>query len=231
MVSDMMLLTDRDNLREDVEKDVDAASEETSNIIDSASCSSRELKPPPMDGSQDALICESCSNGAKALCSKCQKRRAKLSCCEMSCLYCCTSEQCEGHSSYRSGQMLQRQMLDGTHWCVKLATELRAKAVKKGAFKEKAIHYLEETCLVWDIDQFEKLADGKNERVFRGRSNFHGTQSSTANSSSAAAGEVMNTKKIISLLASKRQRLERRRALRFQKFLEKKLKDQATNDA
>jgi hypothetical protein len=120
--------------------------------------------------------------------------------------------------------MLERQLLDGTHWSVKLASELRAKAVKKGAFKEKAIHYLEETCLVWDIDQFEKLADGKNDRIFRGRSALQGTQVSTVNNYGVTEGDIGNSEEIQKALASKRQRVERRRAQRFSMLIEGSLK-------
>jgi hypothetical protein len=121
--------------------------------------------------------------------------------------------------------MLERQLLDGTHWCVKLASELRAKAVKKGAFKEKAIHYLEETCLVWDIDQFEKLADEKNDRIFRGRSALQGPQVSTGNNCGTTEGEISkNLEEIQTVLASKRQRVELRRAQRFRKLIEERLK-------
>mmetsp|Transcript_20020 Transcript_20020/g.28493 ORF Transcript_20020/g.28493 Transcript_20020/m.28493 type:complete len:213 (+) Transcript_20020:90-728(+) len=167
--------------------------------------STREINGPPIEEGADGIVC-----GIITLCSKCQTRRGKASCCEMACLFCCSSDQCEGHSSARADKKLQRELLDGTHWSAKLASELRAKAVKKGAFKEKAIHYLEETCLVWDIDQFERLVEGKKER--RGRVT---SQDALANINGAAA--VTTT---LAKLTSKRQRLEQHRSLRFQKFLE-----------
>jgi hypothetical protein len=215
-----MVLADRRS--KDDEKDSDTSSDE---IVDDAECTSwstGDLKYPSKDSNQNILPNNIVT---KTLCNKCQKRRAKLSCCELACLYCCTSDQCEGHSSYRSGRMLERQLLDGTHWCVKLASELRAKAVKKGAFKEKAIHYLEETCLVWDIDQFEKLADEKNDRIFRGRSALQGPQVSTGNNCGTTEGEISkNLEEIQTVLASKRQRVELRRAQRFRKLIEERLK-------
>lgn len=211
-----------DSRSKDVEKDSDSSSEEIVNDAECTSWSTGELKDPLKDCNQNVLT--SCNIVTKSLCNKCQKRRAKLLCCEMACLFCCTSDHCEGHSSYRSGRMLERQLLDGTHWCVKLASELRAKAVKKGAFKEKAIHYLEETCLVWDIDQFEKLADGKNDRSFRGRSALQGAQVSIVNNYGVTEGDIGNSEEIQKVLVSKRQRVERRRAQRFSKLIEGSLK-------
>lgn len=181
------------------------SSSEVLSATDDVFVKTREIIGPPIEEGADGIVC-----GIITLCQKCQKRRGKATCFEMACLFCCSSDQCEGHSSARADKNLRRQLLDGTHWSTKLASELRAKAVKKGAFKEKAIHYLEETCLVWDIDQFERLVEGKKER--RGRVT---SQEAVSNSNGTAAETTTLAK-----LTSKRQRLEQRRSLRFQKLLE-----------
>ncbi len=86
-------------------------------------------------------------------------------CSMKACFTCCTDPNCEGHRE----QYERLSIVEGTHPLQKLASKQRASAVKIGAFRDDAFHFLGETINVWDFREYMKNPKWRDESIRKSR--------------------------------------------------------------
>ncbi len=81
------------------------------------------------------------------------------------CFTCCLDKNCEGHRE----QYFRLSIVEGNHSLQKLARKQRARAVKNGAFRDSAFHFLGETINVWNLREYMKNPKWRDESIRKSR--------------------------------------------------------------
>lgn len=96
--------------------------------------------------------------------------KLKKGCTQAACLACCTDhDACAVHREIRERALWKQNVLNRTTAVHVLARTKKTQAVRRGAFREPAFHYMGQTVQIWNLREYCQNAKRKADAVRRSK--------------------------------------------------------------